>query len=73
MTPQPQSAWSGYGTAWSIIALLLSGMVAWGGIGMLIDWLLGFRWLFLPIGILVGTGSAIYLVYLKYGKEDPRE
>jgi ATP synthase protein I len=53
--------------AWSIVGTLLSGLLVWGGIG----WLLG-RWLHVealfPIGVLVGMGAALYLVFVKYGR-----
>ncbi|WP_041442377.1 AtpZ/AtpI family protein [Thermomonospora curvata] len=53
--------------AWSIPSYLLSGMAVYGGIGWLLD-----RWLgtsaLLPIGILVGLGLALYMVYLRYGR-----
>jgi hypothetical protein len=52
---------------WSVPSYLLSGMAIWGGAG----WLLT-RWtglaLFFPIGLLLGVGLAIYLVYVKYGR-----
>jgi ATP synthase protein I len=53
--------------AWSIPSHILSGMVIWGGAG----WLLS-RWTgvgaFTPIGLILGVGLAIYLVYVKYGR-----
>ena len=53
--------------AWDIVAYLLSGMLLWGGAGWLLD-----RWLdvrvFLPIGLLFGTGVALYIVYVRYGR-----
>lgn len=53
--------------AWSIPSYLLSGMAVYGGAGWLLD-----RWLgtsaLLPIGILVGLGLALYLVYHRYGR-----
>lgn len=63
--------------AWDIVAYLLSGMLLWGGAGWLIDRWLGFR-LFLPIGLLLGTGLALYLIYVRYGRapeppEKPRD
>jgi F0F1-type ATP synthase assembly protein I len=58
------------GTAWSIIGTLLGGILVWGGIGFLLDRWLDLRWLFLPIGMVVGMGAAIYLVYLRYGRDD---
>jgi F0F1-type ATP synthase assembly protein I len=48
---------------------MASGIIAWGGIGLLIDWLAGFRWLFLPIGMVLGVGLGIYLALRKYGTE----
>ena len=62
--------WSGFGEAWAVTGTLLAGMVAWGGIGYLLDLWLGFRWLLLPIGMVVGMGGGIYLVYIRYGRED---
>lgn len=67
----PDSAWSGYGTAWAITGTLLAGLAAWGGIGYLVDWLVGTYPLFTPIGLLVGVSGGIYLVYLRYGREQP--
>ena len=58
------------GTAWAITSTLLAGIVAWGGIGLLADSLLGLRWLFLPIGMILGVAGGIYLVYLRYGRDD---
>jgi ATP synthase protein I len=73
MTP-PGHAWSGmgqgWGTAWSVMATMISGPVAWGGIGLLLDWWLDFRWLFLPIGMVVGMAGSIYLVIRRYGTEE---
>jgi ATP synthase protein I len=68
--PQRGEAWSGYSAAWTIIGTLLGGMVAWGGIGYLIDRLVGTEDVFLAIGLIVGTAGGIYLVYLRYGREN---
>ncbi|WP_018653294.1 AtpZ/AtpI family protein [Actinomadura flavalba] len=46
---------------------LLSGMAVYGGLGWLLDRWLGLS-VFFPIGILVGLGLAIYLVYLRIGR-----
>jgi F0F1-type ATP synthase assembly protein I len=53
--------------AWAIIGLLLSGVIAWGGIGWLVDRWLGTK-LFLPVGILVGAVGAFYLIIRRYGQ-----
>jgi F0F1-type ATP synthase assembly protein I len=53
--------------AWSIPSYLMSGMMVYGGIGWLLDRWLGLSALF-PIGILLGLGLALYLVYVRYGR-----
>ena len=58
------------GTAWSITGTLLGGILVWGGVGFLLDRWLDLRWLFLPVGMLIGSGASIYLVYLRYGRDD---
>ena len=53
---------------WSIFGYLLSGLVFRGGIGYGLD-----KWLdkgiFTLIGMLVGISGAIYLVWLRFGRE----
>ena len=56
--------------AWTIIAELLAAIAVWGLIGWGIDRLLGTEKVFLAIGLVVGAGAGIYLVYLKHGRED---
>ncbi len=63
-------AWEGMGAAWSVIGTLVAGILAWGGIGFLIDRLIGLHYLFLPIGMVVGVSTSIYLVYVRYGRDD---
>ncbi len=69
-SPPRNDAYDGYGAAWSIIATLLAGILAWGGIGYLADRLLGTGQVFLAIGMVVGVAGGIYLVYLRYGRTD---
>jgi F0F1-type ATP synthase assembly protein I len=49
---------------------MLSGIIVWGGVGLLLD-----RWLetrfFALVGVILGLGVAIYLVVVKYGAVDP--
>ena len=56
------------GAAWSIFGYLLSGLLFWGGVGYFLD-----RWLharyFLLGGLLLGAGAAIYLIWLRFGRE----
>jgi ATP synthase protein I len=53
--------------AWSIPSYLMAGMMVYGGAGWLLDRWLGLSALF-PIGILLGLGLALYLVYVRYGR-----
>jgi ATP synthase protein I len=53
---------------WSIFGYLISGLLFWGGIGCAGDRWLGTTYLTL-VGLLVGAGGAIYLVWLRFGRE----
>jgi F0F1-type ATP synthase assembly protein I len=41
----------------------------WGGIGMLIDSLVGTTRIFLPLGIVLGFVVSFYIVYVRFGLE----
>ena len=60
--------WGDQGAPYTVLGLLVGGLVAWGGIGFLLDRLFGFRALFLPIGLLLGMAGALWLILLRYGK-----
>lgn len=53
---------------WTIFGYLLSGLLFWGGAGYAVD-----RWLdtnyWTLVGLLVGMAGAIYLVWLRFGRE----
>jgi len=53
---------------WSIVGYLLSGLMIWGGIGWGLDRWLGTAYLVL-VGMLLGAGSSIYLVWLRFGRD----
>jgi ATP synthase protein I len=53
---------------WSIFGYLLSGLLFWGGIGYGLDQWLD-KGIFTLIGLLVGISGAIYLVWLRFGRE----
>ena len=57
----------GVNDAYSILGLLLSGIIVGGGLGLLIDVLAGIHYLFLPVGIVVGVGLGVYVVVIRYG------
>ena len=66
--PQRGDAWSGMGTGWSITATMIAGIVVWGGFGYLVDRLVGTRDVFLALGVVLGAGGGVYLVYLRHGR-----
>ncbi|MDP1712114.1 MAG: hypothetical protein Q8K86_06625 [Candidatus Nanopelagicaceae bacterium] len=56
------------GAAWSIFGYLLSGLLFWGGAGYFLDRWLNTRY-FLLGGLLLGVSAAIYLIWLRFGRE----
>jgi ATP synthase protein I len=68
--PDGGDPWVGVSAGWAVSSYLLSGVVVWGGIGYLIDHLLGTPKVFTAIGMVLGAVLGTYLVYLRYGKED---
>lgn len=56
------------GALWSIFGYLLSGLLVWGGIGYFLDRWLGYDQVFTLVGLLLGMGSALYLVWLRFGR-----
>ena len=50
-----------------IISIMIAGLLAYGGLGWLLDRWLGTAW-FLPIGLVVGVALGIYLVVVKFGR-----
>jgi ATP synthase protein I len=67
--PNPGDLWGGMSTGWTVTSYLLSGLLALGGIGWLIDHLAGTGQIFTAIGMPIGAALSIYLVYVKYGKD----
>jgi ATP synthase protein I len=51
---------------WSIIGTLIAGVLAWGGIGWLLDRWLGTSFL-VAVGVVVGMAGAFYLIIRRYG------
>jgi F0F1-type ATP synthase assembly protein I len=53
--------------AWSAFGLMISGVVIWGGAGYLVS-----RWthveVFTLLGLLLGMGTALYGVWIRYGR-----
>ncbi len=67
---EPARQPSGADIGWGITGTLLSGILVWGGVGVLLD-----RWwetrIFALVGTLLGLTVAIYLVVVKYGAVEP--
>jgi ATP synthase protein I len=63
---QPGKPDRGADMVWSIIGTLVAGVLAWGGIGWLLDRWLGTEFL-VAIGILVGAAAAFYLIIRRFG------
>ena len=55
---------------WGITGTMLSGIIVWGGVGLLLDRWWGTRFVAL-IGVLLGLGVAIYIVVMKYAPPVP--
>ena len=66
--PRRNEAWSGMGTGWAITSTLVAGMVTVGGLGYLLDRILGTRSVLTAVGIVIGGAAGVYIVYLRYGK-----
>ncbi len=58
------------GTGWSVTATMIAGVVFWGGVGYVIDRLVGAPNVFFAFGTVLGAACSIYIVYLRYGKGD---
>jgi F0F1-type ATP synthase assembly protein I len=64
--PPREPAGRGSEMVWSIIGTMVAGVLAWGGIGWLLDRWLGTRFL-VAVGIVVGMAGAFYLIIKRYG------
>ena len=64
--PEQEPSGRGAEMVWSIIGTLVAGVLAWGGIGWLLDRWLGTRYL-VAVGILLGMAGAFYLIIKRYG------
>jgi len=62
----PGGPGGGGDVVWSILGTLIAGVLAWGGIGWLLDRWLGTSFL-VAVGILVGAAGAFYLIIKRYG------
>jgi len=65
----PTDTGPGEDVAWGMVSTLVAGPLVWGGIGMLIDSLIGTTRIFLPLGIVLGFVVSFYIVYIRFGRE----
>lgn len=65
---QREESWSGMGTGWSITSTMIGGIVTLGVLGSQLDRLFGIGHVFLPIGFILGGGSGVYIIWLRYGR-----
>jgi F0F1-type ATP synthase assembly protein I len=64
-SPPPDAPDQGGGDPWAAFGYLVAGVLFYGIIGWLLSiWLNAEYWI--PIGILVGAGFGIYLVFARY-------
>jgi F0F1-type ATP synthase assembly protein I len=64
--PPKEPLGRGADVVWSIIGTMVAGVLAWGGIGWLLDRWLGTRFL-VAVGIIVGMAGAFYLIVKRHG------
>ena len=64
--PPREPSGRGGDVVWSILGTLVAGVLAWGGIGWLLDRWLGTRYL-VAVGIVIGMAGAFYLIIKRYG------
>jgi F0F1-type ATP synthase assembly protein I len=56
------------GIGWAITSTLVGGIVTVGGLGFLLDRVLGTGTALTAMGIVLGAASGIYIVYLRWGR-----
>jgi len=70
--PGPYSQmWGGWSTGFAISATLLAGVGIYGILGYLLDRWLGTPKVFAAVGMVLGAGLSTYIIYLRYGKQQP--
>ena len=66
--PPDASGRKGEADAWAAFSLIIAGVLVWGGVGWLVAEWLDNR-LFVMLGLLLGMGGGLYLVWLRYGSD----
>ena len=68
MTQEPRNSRREENALWSIFGYLVSGLLFWGGVGWAADRFFNTGY-FTLIGLLIGMGGALYLVWLRFVRE----
>lgn len=55
--------------AWSALGSLLAGPIVWGGVGYLLDHWLGTGRALTAVGVVVGSLTSFYIVYVRFGRD----
>ncbi len=58
----------GEADAYGALGLVISGILFWGGVGYLLSEKFDNQ-LFVLVGLLVGMGAGLYLVWFRYGRQ----
>ncbi len=58
----------GEADAYGALGLVISGVLVWGGVGYLLSEKFDNQ-LFVLVGLLVGMGAGLYLVWFRYGRQ----
>ncbi len=66
--PESDGNYGGEDVAWSALSSLLAGLLLWLGIGWVADYFFGTGRIFTSIGVFVGFGLGMYIVYVRYGR-----
>jgi F0F1-type ATP synthase assembly protein I len=61
---------TGEHVAHSAIGSLLGGVIVWGGVGLLLDHLLGTGRVLTAVGVVVGSLTGFVIVYLRFGRNE---
>jgi F0F1-type ATP synthase assembly protein I len=70
-SPRPDAPDQGGGDPWAAFGYLVAGVLFYGVVGWLLSiWLHAEYWI--PIGILVGAGFGMYLVFARFSVKAPQ-
>jgi F0F1-type ATP synthase assembly protein I len=58
----------GEADAYGALGLVISGVLVWGGVGYLLSQRFDNQ-VFVLVGLLLGMGAGLYLVWLRYGRQ----